>query len=164
MEELRGGGGFSPLSPPWLRHCFGWNMCLTPGKINGFHASEDRLEVPRMYPVRGLLSFMQREDNVHAKRASSATSQIRQLRELICRSSRHRGEHRAAYFRATASAGVLLITEKKEAVRCREKLSVPSSDGASYWASGALPHHSLAIDFNITHSYCTFSFTTFRKS
>ena len=38
------------------------------------------------------------------------------------------------------------------------------SDGASYWASGALPHHSLAIDFNITHSYCTFSFTTFSKS
>ena len=41
---------------------------------------------------------------------------------------------------------------------------VHCSDGASYWASGALPHHSLAFDFNIIHRYCTFSFTTFSKS
>ena len=35
-------------------------------------------------------------------------------------------------------------------------------DGMS--ASGALPRHSLAIDFDINHRYCTFSFTTFSKS
>ena len=38
------------------------------------------------------------------------------------------------------------------------------SDGASYMASGALPHHSLAFDFGIIHNYFTFSFTTFSES